>query len=150
MSDLSSPTRDRTCTPCIGGEVLTTGPPRKSPQSFYHTKKVNNSICNIQYIIKFPQSFQKCLTFFQSRAPSFICFSIQNNCPAFFFFFNLFIYLFLAALGLCCCAWAFCGGFSCCRARALGVQALVVVARGLSSCGSQALEHRLSSCGAWA
>ena len=29
----------------------------------------------------------------------------------------------------------------------LGVQALVVSARGLSSCGSQALEHRLSSCG---
>ena len=30
----------------------------------------------------------------------------------------------------------------------LGVQASVVVARGLSSCGSRALEHRLSSCGA--
>ena len=43
-----------------------------------------------------------------------------------------------------------CGGFSCCRARALGAQASVVVARGLSSCGSRALEHRLSSCGAQA
>ena len=32
--------------------------------------------------------------------------------------------------------------------RALGTQALVVVARGLSSCISRALEHRLSSCGA--
>ena len=41
-----------------------------------------------------------------------------------------------------------CGGFSCCRARALGAQALVVVARRLSSCGLQALECRLSSCGA--
>ena len=41
-----------------------------------------------------------------------------------------------------------CGGFSCCRAWALGVQASVVVARGLSSCGSQAPERRLSSCGA--
>ena len=39
-----------------------------------------------------------------------------------------------------------CGGFSSCRARALGVWASVV-ARGLSSGGSQALEHRLSSCG---
>ena len=37
------------------------------------------------------------------------------------------IYLFLAVLGLCCCAWpssrgaqaSHCGGFSCCRARAL-------------------------------
>ena len=38
----------------------------------------------------------------------------------------------------------------CFRARALGTQSSVVVALGLSSCGSQALEHRLSSCGAWA
>ena len=41
-----------------------------------------------------------------------------------------------------------CSGFSCCRARALGVWASVVAARGLSSCGSRALECRLSSCGA--
>ena len=40
-----------------------------------------------------------------------------------------------------------CGGFSCYGARALGPRASVVVARGLSSCGSWALEHRLSSCG---
>ena len=37
-----------------------------------------------------------------------------------------------------------------CRAQALGVQASVVVACGLSSCGSQALERSLSSCGAQA
>ena len=43
-----------------------------------------------------------------------------------------------------------CGGFSCCGARALGVWASVVVAHRLSSCGSRALERRLSSCGAWA
>ena len=72
-------------------------------------------------------------------------------------------FLFLAALGLRFCTWAFsscreqgatlrcgapashCGGFSCCVARALGAQALVVVARGLSSCGSRALERKLSS-----
>ena len=42
-----------------------------------------------------------------------------------------------------------CGGFSCCGARAVGTRASVVVARGLS-CGSQALECRLSSCSAWA
>ena len=35
------------------------------------------------------------------------------------------------------------GSFSCCRAQALGLM-------GFSSCSSQALEHRLSSCGAWA
>ena len=91
-------------------------------------------------------------------------------------FIYLFIYLFLAALGLCCCmrafsscrllfvvvhgllivvatlrcgAWAsHCGGFSCCGARALGAGASVVVAHGLCSCGSWALEHRLSSCDA--
>ena len=72
----------------------------------------------------------------------------------------------MAALGLCCCVWAFsscgeggatlgcgarashCGGFSCCEAWALGTQASVVAAHGLSSCGSWALECRLSSCGA--
>ena len=43
-----------------------------------------------------------------------------------------------------------CGGFSCCGARAPGVRASVVVARGLSRCGSQALDHRLSTCGTWA
>ena len=41
-----------------------------------------------------------------------------------------------------------CGGFSCCRTRALGASGLVVVVCGLSSCGSWALECRLSSCGA--
>ena len=81
----------------------------------------------------------------------------------FFFLINLFIYLFLAVLGLCCCAQAFsscgttlhcgarashCGDFSCCGAQALGVWASVVVARRLSSCGSRALELRLCSCGA--
>ena len=62
-----------------------------------------------------------------------------------FFFFN---YIFFAVLGLHCCEWAFSrygergysscvaqashyGGFSCCRARALGAWASVVVARGL-------------------
>ena len=40
-----------------------------------------------------------------------------------------------------------CGGFSCCAAQALGARASVVVARGLSNCGSWALACRLSSCG---
>ena len=66
--------------------------------------------------------------------------------------------------GLHCCVRAFsscsewgllfvarashCGGFFCCTAWALGAWASVVVAHGLSSCGSQALERRFSSCGA--
>ena len=75
---------------------------------------------------------------------------------------------FLAVLGLCCCVRAFssCGEqgllfIAVCgllivvaspvaEHRALGVRASVVVARGLSSCGSRVLEHRLSSCGTWA
>ena len=76
--------------------------------------------------------------------------------------FNLFIYgcigssflrvgflqLRRAGATLCCGAWAsHCGGFSCCRAQALGARASATVARGLSNCGSRTLEHRLSSCG---
>ena len=45
---------------------------------------------------------------------------------------------------------SYCGGFSCCGAWALGTWASVVVAHRPSSCGSRALECRLSSCGAWA
>ena len=60
-------------------------------------------------------------------------------------------FLWRAGATLHCGAWAsHCGGFSCCRVRAVGMRASVVVARGLSSCGSWALEHRLSSCGAQA
>ena len=63
------------------------------------------------------------------------------------FFFNKFIYLFLAALGSRCCMRAsHCGGLSCCRAWVLGTWASVAVAHGLSSCGSWAPERRLSSC----
>ena len=64
------------------------------------------------------------------------------------FLINLFILfiLFLAVLCLVFCKRAFSscrerashgGGFSCCRAQALGMWASVVVAQGLSSCGSQ-------------
>ena len=46
-----------------------------------------------------------------------------------------------------CGTWAsHCGGFSCSGARALGTQASVAAAHGLS-CGSWALEYRLNSCG---
>ena len=73
-------------------------------------------------------------------------------------FIYLFIYLFLAALGHCCCTWAFprCGQKGLLFIAVCGL--LVVVASlvaehglqacGLSSWGSRALEHRLSSCDA--
>ena len=71
-------------------------------------------------------------------------------------------YLFLAALGLCCCVRAFfscgeqgllsscgaqassCGAFSCCRVWALGCQTPVVVASELQSTGSVVVLHGLS------
>ena len=62
-----------------------------------------------------------------------------------------FLWLWQAGATLHCSTRAsHCGGFSCCGARTPGARTSVVVARGLSSCGSQALEHRLSSCGALA
>ena len=76
------------------------------------------------------------------------------------------VYMFLVVLGLHCCAWAFSScreqgllflavlrflivvaSFPCCGAQAPGVWASSAVALGLGSCGSWALEHRLSSCG---
>ena len=87
----------------------------------------------------------------------------QNKFHLAFFFFNL-IYLFifgcvgssllhagflqLLRAGATLCGGvraSHCGGFSCCGAQALSVRASVVVACGLSSCGSWALERRLSS-----
>ena len=49
--------------------------------------------------------------------------------------------LFVAVCGLLITVASGCG------AQALGVQALGVVARRIRSCGSWALEHRVSSCG---
>ena len=50
-----------------------------------------------------------------------------------------FLQLWQAGVTLCCGARAsHCGGFSCCGTWALGVQASVIVARGLSSCGTRA------------
>ena len=60
-----------------------------------------------------------------------------------------FLQLWRAGATLHCVVWtSHFGGFSCCRARALGAQGSVVVACRLSSCSSWALERRLSSCGA--
>ena len=62
-----------------------------------------------------------------------------------------FLWLRWAGATLCCGAQAsHCGGFSCCRAWALGTRTSVAVACWLSSCGLQALECSLSSCGTWA
>ena len=71
--------------------------------------------------------------------------------------FYLFIYLFLAALGLLCCTRAFssCGEQGLLLLAVRGLLTVVLLLRstgskhaGFSNCGSQALERRLSSCGA--
>ena len=65
-----------------------------------------------------------------------------------FFFLIYFIYLFLAALGLCCCAQA----FSSCGKRGLLFVAvhrlLIVVASLLRSMGSRHVDF--TGCGTWA
>ena len=75
----------------------------------------------------------------------------------FFLSFGSFIYLFLATWGLRCCTWAF---SSCSKWGLLfAVRGLLIGwlllwqstgsrHTGFSSCGSRALDHRLSSCGA--
>ena len=96
----------------------------------------------------------KLIEWFSLPCPSSSLSDHQQQHSFLSFFFHKIIYLFnlfLAVLGLRCGMRAsHCGGFYCCGARALGTQASVVVAHGLSSCGSWALECRLSSCGTWA
>ena len=86
--------------------------------------------------------------------------SVMTSIFFFFFLINLFIYFWLhwvfvaarrlslvAASGgatLRCGAWAsYGGGFSCCRAQALGARPSVVVARRLQSAGSVVVAHGL-------
>ena len=91
------------------------------------------------------------------RRVEFFFFNVKQNVFGFFFFFK---YLFLAALGLRCCARAFsrcdkkgllsscgalashCGVVSCFRARVLGRVGSVVAAPGLQTTGSVVSWHR--------
>ena len=69
------------------------------------------------------------------------------------YFFYKFIYLFMAALGLCCCVWAFLAsrGYSSLWCVGFSLWWLLLLrSTGFSSCGLWALEHRLSSCAAQA
>ena len=75
----------------------------------------------------------------------------------FFFFFccagSLLLHRFFSScsewrlLSSCGVQASYCSGFSCCQAQTVGHTGFRVVARGLRSCGFQALEHRLNSCG---
>ena len=94
-----------------------------------------------------------------------LAYGVQHFKSSPFFLKILFIYSVLAALSLCCCegfplavgkvkvahyslavVLLIAMAFSYCTTWAIGAQALVVAAHGLSSCGSLALEHRLNSC----
>ena len=96
------------------------------------------------------------MDFFISYPDTRIRISVLKLEELLFFKFILFLNLLSAALGRLCCARAFsscaeqglhcgarashCGGFS--------LQSTGSRRSGFSSCGSRALEHRLSSCGA--
>ena len=109
----------------------------------HHHKKIRS-------ILIVPESFP--LILFQSIP-------MPHRKPLFFFFFFFLIFylllfwllwVFFAAHGFsssCSAGASYCGGFSFCKAQTVGLRPLVVAAHGVTSCGSQALELWLSSCG---
>ena len=91
--------------------------------------------------------------------------AVDSLCISLFYFILFYVLkilfiLFLAALGLCCCTRAFSScserGYFSLQCAGVSLQWLLLLwsmgsrRAGFSSCGSRALEHRLSSCGAWA
>ena len=99
--------------------------------------KQNNSFIN--------HTRECCNTSVGSAATLLLIYAVRTQIHSGIIFFKVFIYLYLfwAVLGLQCGVrashWS---GLSYRRAEALELE-------GLSGCGSWALEHRLSSCGAW-
>ena len=116
-----------------------------SPSSFPFPLSCSGCVSWILYLLlSWLFSFLYVFLEMSSRVPSNSSVGFSSSLFLIFFNINLFIYLFLAALGLHCCARAFssCGEWGLlfsCGARALGAWASVVVARGLSSCGALGL-----------
>ena len=107
---------------------------------------------DLQYNKKYISTRKKCVSLHRS-------FEVDlHQCG--FYLGNKFIYLFLAELGFHCCAQAFssCGKWDYSSLRCTGfslwwpllLQAMGSRHAGFSSCRSQALECRLSSCGSQA
>ena len=72
-------------------------------------------------------------------------FELDEESRSLSFLKKLFIYLFLAVLGLHCCAWAF---SSCCEKGLLFIAVRRLLIAVASHCRARALEHRLRNCGA--
>ena len=139
--------------------------PKPKTISFTTYKEQSASILIMTFILVFPQAQESRILLFKARLLPFWYKGIQaQGCilrgfwSDKFFFFNFFIFGCIGSLLLhagflqlwrvgatpCCSARAsHCGGFSCCRARALGVRASVVVARMLSSCGAVSRAQQL-------
>ena len=76
---------------------------------------------------------KNCVTLLVNFLP--FCSPVNMNRISQCLFFFMFVSLFLAVLGLRCCAGAsHCSGLSCCRAQAPDLLASVVAVRGLTSC----------------
>ena len=88
-----------------------------------NTCYVPGRVLNILHVLS-KQPLQDKYSFIHSLIPTSISFS------------SLFIYLFLAVLGLCCCVWA----FSSCHERGL---LFVAVGRLLAAVASLVVEHGL-------
>ena len=138
----SSWTRDRTRVPCIGRQILNQCATREAPVDISY---MSNTFCTF-LTTRVPCIGRRILNQCATReAPVDISYMSNTFCTFLTIFFKL---IYLATLGLHCCARAFssCGEqgllfvvvcglliavFSCCGAWALGMRASVVVAHGL-------------------
>ena len=117
----------------------------KSSNSHYLKITVINILLTICYVMHFMHTHVSCFLYI------YLFYLFIFGCVGSSLLCTSFLWLRWAEATLRFSTWAsYCGGFSCCGARALGLQASVVVACGLSSHGSWSLERRLSSCGTWA
>ena len=144
----SSRTRAQTCVPCIGRQILNHCTTREVPVgmyllSFYYL--FSNCFCSSsQFVSSFCFNHCGLMIFFCSMLVSlsfqFLCiyYRVLKNK------FYLFIYLFLAELGLCCCMWAFssCGEWGLLFVAEHGLQAHGL--QQLWHTGSAVVAHRLS------
>ena len=95
MWDLSSPTKDRTCIPCIGSEVLTTGPPGKSHRLWLLItfSSLRSQLHSVNYI-RLQKSFKVLVENSRGDWKCSINTSVWGHCKlfslSFFFFFQLF------------------------------------------------------------